>query len=119
MAGDNFHFDMTGVPLKLALEVATCGRGLGAVAWRVEDNKKLVLYWTASPKSTPLPSKLEGDALEGFVKAWLDNADYGSEPDHDGDNGKGCRVYNESWGQIGLEWQAYVAIEPVWDMYGK
>jgi hypothetical protein len=27
------------------------------------------------------------------VTAWLEEVDYGEEPDHDGANGKGWRVY--------------------------
>lgn len=41
------------------------------------------------------------------------------EPDHDGDNDKGFRLFTESWGQVFGEYQAFVAIEPIWAMYGK
>lgn len=117
MPGDNFHFDMTGVPLKLALEVATQDHKK-VVGWSVDDNC-LVLYWYEDSSATPLPAPLEGDAIVEFVRSWLRVADYGPEPDHDGDNDKGARVYNEAWGKVSSNWHAFVAIQPVWNMYGK
>lgn len=123
MSGDNFHFDITGAPLALCLEVATTTsnhKAVKAVAWSVDnDGKRLVLYWTLSEKSIPLPAPLSGVALEAFVKSWLDDVEYGPEPDQDGHNEKGFRVYNEAWGHIGHDWQTFVAIEPAWIMYGK
>lgn len=129
MAADNLHFDVAGAPLGLALQVAAVAQRK-AVAWRVDQAvprvgevppraPRLVLYWTESSRATALPAPLEGDALVAFVKAWLDTADYGSEPDIDGESSRGCRVYNEDWGQVDHEWQAFAAIEPYWLMHGK
>ena len=121
MTGDNFHFDILGAPLKLALDVATVDHKK-VVGWRQEDRQgstRLVLYWTETGRGNPLPAPLEGEAIVSFVQSWLNAANYGRQPDHDGDNGRGCRVYNESWGHIDREWQAFIAIEPAWLMYGK
>lgn len=136
MSGDNFHFDMTGVPLADALKIAFCGSpGNKAVGWSVLDaddtetvegqhghtssRKRLVLFWHESGGGTPLPAPMDAEAAIPFIKAWLAEADYGKQPDHDGDNGKGWRIYNEAWGHVARNHYAFVAIEPEWIMYGK
>lgn len=53
------------------------------------------------------------------VRAWLEAVEYGPEPNHDGDNKKGWRVFNERYSHVSGLWQAFVAIEPVWLEYGK
>lgn len=69
----------------------------------------------------PFPFKMKRvEDLLPFVTGWLKETDYGNEPDHDGSNGKGWRVYNHNWGQvIGCGSYSFVAIEPAWAMYGK
>ncbi len=99
MAG-NFHFDITGAPLAQALAVAAVAHKQVEAHKLDRDGKRLILFWAEAPDSHPLPAPLEGDALAAFVKAWLQNVDYGREPDIDGSTGKGCRVYNEAWGYI-------------------
>lgn len=117
---DNYKFDVTGAPLAKALDLAAATQGHKVKGWRVDkEGARLVLYWAESPKAQTLPAPLDGDAIVTFVKAWLDAVSYGAQPDHDGDNSKGARVYNEAWGHIDREWQAFVAIEPVWLMHGK
>lgn len=120
---DNFHFDMTGVPLEKALDIAF-GQYSKAVGYRVENDPcRLILYWVARANGDdviPFPAPMDAEASVMFVKAWLKHtAKYGSQPDHDGDNKRGCRVYNETWGNVGRDYRAFVAIEPVWLMYGK
>lgn len=67
-----------------------------------------------------LPYPMQGKALIEFAWHWLETAaDYGRQPDHDGDNEKGWRVYNEAWGHVGSSVYAFVAVAPVWAMYGK
>lgn len=69
--------------------------------------------------STVLPFPLDLNTSISFAWHWLTtSADYGNEPDHDGDNGKGWRVYNENWGRVG-SFYGFVAIKPAWAMYGK
>lgn len=118
---DNAHFDITGAPLAICLQIATGISSSGRVTgWRMDaDKNRLILYSLPSPRATPLPAPLTGEALVLFVKAWLDQASYGVEPDHDGDNSRGFRIYNEDWGHIDHEYQAFVAIEPAWLMHGK
>lgn len=118
---DNFQFDITGAPLKQCLDIAILGApGKKVVGWRVDEKpNRLVLYWSNNEGATPLPAPLSGEALLGFVQAWLESVEYGSEPDHDGSNSRGWRVYNEQWGQVAGNFYAFAAIEPVWLMHGK
>jgi hypothetical protein len=123
---DNFQFDMTSEGNEqLRKALALFQRADGVTGYRVDDSgvksdrHRLILYWTKSTRSTQLPYPMKHAQTAEFVLGWLAQADYGRQPDHDGDNGKGWRVYNESWGHVDGEWQAFVAIEPVWAMYGK
>lgn len=132
---DNFHFDLTGVPLDKCLEIA-CSSSRKIVGYRVQTESddtfrgreweprtkagRFILFWAEGAKDmVHLPAKMDQEQIIPLIKAWLSEADYGREPDHDGDNGKGWRVYNEAWGHVNGEWQAFCAIEPVWLMYGK
>lgn len=119
---DNFEFRITGASLEKSLDVATTG-WKNVVGWSVDqDGKRLVLYWTHANDYSdynPLPAPLSANALVEFVRSWLASVDYGDEPDHDGDNGKGWTVYNESWGMVANRYQAFAAIKPTWMMYGK
>ena len=116
---DNFSFDITGVPLDKSLAVATHNNNK-VVAWRIDkDGKRLILYWAEHESATKLPAPLGGDAVETFVRSWLESVDYGQRPDIDGSTARGWRIYNEYWGHIDHQWQAFVAIEPTWLEYGK
>lgn len=128
MSGDNFHFDITGAPLDKSLDIAFTEHN--AIGWAEMDGeqsaKRLVLFWSDSGVTNHnvqfqrFPSPIRSvEEIEPIIKGWLKDADYGREPDHDGDNGKGWRVYNESWTHVAGMWQAFVAIEPCWIWYGK
>ncbi len=119
--------------LGLALRIAFGGRS--ATAWRTDEVKatlewqgadaqrpRLIFTWVIDPDAgwIPLVTSLSAESALPVVLDWLRNASYGSEPDHDGDNGKGWRVYCEGWGHVEpYGYQALVAIEPRWAMYGK
>jgi hypothetical protein len=118
---DNFHFDMTSQgaqTLKTALSLFNPpGRKVEGYS---TDGKRLVLYWGGkSPGMTRLPFPMTLEQAADFAAGWLEHADYGGEPDHDGDNGKGWRLYCESWGHVNNDAYAFAAVEPVWAMYGK
>ena len=144
---DNFHFDLTGIPLDKCLEVATLHHkaigyreqirtrgenwgvqvppikveGIGATKFRPID-VRLILFWSDQSINDPInrfPAVMGPAELEPIIKAWLAERQYPPEPDHDGSNHKGWRVYNEQWGKVNDEWQAFAAIEPVWLEYGK
>lgn len=85
-----------------------------------EKPQRLILYWTGgAADALVLPFKLDAESATDFAWNWLREASYTREPDHDGDNGKGFRVYNEAWGHVDGAYQAIVAIETCWMMYGK
>lgn len=131
MSGDNFSFDITGASLELSMKIAFTSHSK-AVGWvemprcwdlpgggGVIHKPRLILFWTNSPKSQKFLAPMDSETIVSTVRAWLALQQYGSQPDHDGDNGKGWRVYNEDWGHVAGMWEAFVAIEPEWIMYGK
>lgn len=104
-----------------------------AKCFAVDPAKGLILYWAVTSRlehreedktsgGKPimlLPYEMTFEPAVNFVWGWLQTAAYGSQPDHDGDNGKGWRVYNEAWTHVDDRWEALVAIQPIWAMYGK
>lgn len=135
---DNFHFDLTDVPMGLCLQVAF-GRYRKAIGWSEEPltpgvgpdatpsgvwgarqaTKRLVLFWADHPTMTRFPAQMNATQAEPFILAWLGEAAYGREPDHDGDNSKGFRIYNEDWGHAAGHWEAFMSVEPIWLLHGK
>lgn len=89
------------------------------IGYRVHENS-IVLYWAKSDKMIPLPYEMDVNDVTQFVAGWLAKTkpDY-PKPDHDGDNEQGFRIFNEAWGHVYGEWEAFIAITPIWAMYGK
>jgi hypothetical protein len=128
---DNFSIDIRndGNILR-ALEIAFehCP-GKTAVAYLVENNarpgdggsilSRLLFFWNKDKVATDLPFKLDVVGAADFAQRWLAEQNYGNEPDHDGDNGRGWRVYNKSLGRATGHAYSFVAIEPCWAEYGK
>lgn len=79
----------------------------------------LILLWSENGKGVSLPYPLDINTVKPFVAGWLGTRNYGSQPDHDGSNGKGWRVFNEAWGHVFGNHYAICAIQPAWAMYGK
>lgn len=124
MGSDNFHFDITGATLFDCLNIAWNGSpGRKATHWIIEEREgfpiRLILTWNEGKNTIPFPAPMTVEDCEPFIMAWLRTIEYGAQPDHDGDNSKGWRVYNESWGRIQNHTYSFVAIEPVWLMHGK
>lgn len=65
------------------------------------------------------PFAMDCDGMADFARRWLAEANYGKQPDHDGDNGKGWCVYTDIWGMVDGCHSAFVAVRPVWACYGK
>lgn len=95
--------------------------GQKATHYRVTKEYGLIFYWTDPKKEDvkELPYVMDYDAAVSFAWNWLKTADYGHEPDHDGDNGEGFLIFNEDWGHVDHDHYAFVAIKPMWAMYGK
>lgn len=65
------------------------------------DHERFVLYWHDDDRAAPLPARMQPEQMVPMISAWLSGtADYGTQPDHDGDNGKGWRVFTGSWGKV-------------------
>lgn len=119
---DNFQIDITSEgSIFKAMELAfRDGPNMRAVGYRISTEKGLIFYqYGSSARMTALPFKIDAAGAADFATQWLAEQNYGPEPDHDGDNGKGWRLYCEEWGHVDNESQAFVAVQPVWAMYGK
>lgn len=135
---DNFGIDITGEGRKIftqAMEIAF-SQHPHALGYRI-DGSRLIFLWVASrytagnnssnaldPAVVAFPFKMDASGAAEFANRWLAEQDYGEEPDHDGSNGRGFRVFNEGWGHVKLmsgatEHYAIVAVEPAWAVYGK
>jgi hypothetical protein len=128
---DNFHFYIRAWDghhdfnmLELCLKVAMAGAT--ATYWS-SDGKCLILYWHEPermgpewPAIHPFLAPLDYKAAEAVVRSWLKTADHGPEPDHDGSNSKGWRIFNDAgWNQVGGCNYGICGIEPAWLMHGK
>lgn len=96
----------------------------GSIVAYFSDSKRFVFFWHETgvrDGAVLLPAPMTGKQMVPMVEAWLGSvADYGKQPDHDGDNGKGWEVYTDSWGQIDeFGWYSFLAVRPWWEMYGK
>lgn len=127
---DNFRFDITAggdKTFKDAMNLAFLQNSKGAKFWAVRpaDGTKplrMVFYWTDSDGAKdvlPFGFTMDPVGCAEFALRWLAEADYGPQPDHDGDNSKGWRIYNEGWGHVDGHWSAIVAVTPSWSMHGK
>lgn len=84
-----------------------------------EGEETLILLWHEEKGAAVLPYPLELEDAISFVKGWLKNTNYHDEPDHDGSNGKGWRIFTEQWGHVAGHSYAIVGVQPRWAMYGK
>ena len=83
---------------------------------------RIIFYWTVPRNENyhPFPTKLDAEGICFVAKNWLKNdAEYGPQPDHDGSNKEGFVIYNEEWGHVDGQYEAFLAVAPNWSMYGK
>lgn len=79
----------------------------------------LILLWSQEKDAQPLPWPMDFDGSLAFVKGWLAHVEPEEEPDHDGHNGPGWRVFTEQWGHVAGHHYAIVGVQHAWAMYGK
>lgn len=125
---DNFSIDIVARGrdnLKAALTIAFSEHSK-AIATRIHPEFGLILYWTDPTNPKPETNKLlfphDVAAASDLVWNWLlnvPNDSYRDKIDFDGSLVKAWRVYNQDWGRVDGEWEAFVAIEPVWGWLGK
>lgn len=123
MAGDNCMLVVVNegrVMFEHAMRLAFSNHST-AVAYAITEDDGLILLWCADAriKSTDLPYPMKIEAAIQFVWNWLEQADYGRQPDHDGDNGKGWTVHRDGWGHVAGSFYSICGIKPTWAMYGK
>lgn len=59
------------------------------------------------------------EASVNNAMGWLANVEYAAEPGIDGHCKKGWRAFTEAWGHVFGSYNAIVAIQPAWALYGK
>lgn len=141
---DNFKIDITAEgrsSLQKALEIAFAHNAPGkkvdsyqvlklestpynSIPESLNGRTALVLRWIKEEKlkvdgPVNLPFKLDTEGATDFAFRWLAEQEYEREPDHDGSNGKGWRIWTGGWGHVGDDRYAVCAIMPEWAMYGK
>lgn len=105
--------------LAMTLAMSRRDYGRNAYGYLVKDNK-MILYWTECDGITLFADPKDARESASFVWDWLEKTKPNFEPlDHDGDNAEGFRIFNEEWGHVNGQWQAFVAIEPIWAWHGK
>lgn len=125
---DNFRIDITdnrNLTEWLTLCMGQHRRAEGWSAHNDDKGQRIIFYWhppfspSEQDEYTPLPVPVDASNVSSLVQAWLDKADYGKQPDHDGSNSRGFRIYNEAWGFVDNKRNAIFAVQPVWAMHGK
>jgi len=90
------------------------------VAGPDEDGQEtLIILWHEERDSVPFAYPHSLEDVQQFVKGWLRNVKTGVQPDHDGDNGRGWRVFCDHWGHVAGHHYAICGIQFAWAMYGK
>lgn len=141
---DNFRIDITAegeASLRGAMELAFAhnapggkvesyrvavltGTSWNGIAEELDGRTALILRWTKEKTRkedgpVDLPFRLDAAGAADFASRWLAEQDFGREPDHDGDNGKGWRMWTGPWGHVGDDRYAVCAILAEWATYGK
>lgn len=135
---DNFSIDITAEGRKTLLEILRIlfrhnAPGGKATHWtEVEVKAKsewigaggprraLVLLWSEDgAESQRFPIPLDAEGVFEMVWSWLGSANRGKEPDQDGSNAEGWRIYCDHWGHFEGSHYAIAGIVPAWAMYGK
>lgn len=86
---------------------------------RDDGTPTLILLWAKGNNTQPLPYTLDLNGTIHFIDGWLNTVEYGPQPDHDGDNSKGFRVFADFWGQVANQTYGFIGVQPVWAMHGK
>lgn len=79
----------------------------------------LILLWSGENNAVKLPFDLTLPQAAKFIADWLKTIEYPEQPDHDGGNHAGWRIFNDHWGHVAQHHMAVVGVQPQWIMYGK
>jgi hypothetical protein len=103
---DSYRRDELGLPSNL---LGVCSQGTFLV----------LSSWKNMPDFISFPCDIDWETASEFAWKWLEQQDYGTEPDHDGSNSHGFVIFNDSWGHVGNDFAGICAIGPAWAMHGK
>lgn len=121
--GDNPVMKINGRSLERLKSVFNLVHGFPAYGYAVAPgpHQYMVFFkYENTENMTPFPTKLSADRCAEIAFEWLSQQQYPQEPDHDGHNEEGWLVWNDGWGQIdGYGYSSFIAIEPMWIMFGK
>lgn len=84
-----------------------------------QEVETLIFLWHEEKGSIPFPSDISSSEASIIAQKFINSVDAGPQPDHDGSNSIGFRVFNEAWGHVAGHRHAVVAVQPCWMMYGK
>ena len=117
---DSYRFDVTDHE-RLEQWLECCCGGEDAIGWS-SDVDHLVFY-SRQPTDVEgfvrLPCRMPARLMASLVAVWIADAKFPPEPDQDGSNVKGFRLYNEQWGFVDGCHEAFLAVAPAWCMFGK
>jgi hypothetical protein len=120
---DNFTIEVwsdSKTDFALAMQIAF-RNSKKCVGYRIDKEKGLVLMSSKRdiPAYVALPYEMNLEQTIEFAWGWIKaNRPEGSAPDHDGDNNHGFKMLTNGWGQVD-SYQEFIAIKPIWAMYGK
>lgn len=97
----------------------TRDRPLGDV---IDAKPRLSLFWSDTKDALPLPYPLDtADKATDFVWNWLQSAEYGQQPDHDGSNTADGFIFSNAHitGPYGRTFTAICSVSPEWSEHHK
>jgi hypothetical protein len=120
---DNFNIDVTSqgrANFDLAFLIAF-SQYVKCKAYKIDKDKGFVLYWlTTEGAVNTLPYEMDWKETADFVWGWLLKNRPSKTPElFDGSYELGYRIYTEDWGHAGRDCRAFLAIKPIWALYGK
>lgn len=144
---DNFHIDILAegektlaeairiafrhnAPGQRATHWAIIEHAFRGIEWHERDapgptRPTMVFYWSdpSDKRATSTVVELKHGEATVMIQRWLESlkekGKWPRQPDHDGSNGHGYRVFVEGWGHVHDNHYAIVAVQPTWAMYGK
>jgi hypothetical protein len=118
--GDNPVIRVNGTSLERLKYAMHLGHGFEAQGFLIKDEKLAFARYPSAPEMTPFPTELGPDRCADMAWDWLQKSEYPRQPDHDGDNKKGWLLRTDGWGEVdGFGYQYFIAVEPMWIMFGK
>jgi len=124
---NNFKLDVISsgkAHFQLAMQLAARDGTLEATHYGVQGKSRMALFvccpFDGSWDVRELPSKMKNQDFIEFAWSWLNSGDcnYGPPPSTSEEIQKGFRVFVSEGGFVENMWQAFVCVEPKWEMLG-